>query len=291
MKSMTGYGAGSATTQDGTTATVEISSVNSKKQVDMRISLPKELLSMDSDIRNLIQKKLVRGTLGVQVSYKLSPQAAVAAAPIDENLAMVAAERLKALAESCGMPAPTMKEVLMVPGVLQINDKTLDSVRPLVMEALSKAIDELEASRSREGVALHDELKSRGDAIATLVAKIESMEQEAIVRYRDKLVERIAKLGVEIPVDDEKIAREVAFYVDKSDITEETVRLKSHLVQYYSLLEGGDDVGRNLDFLGQEMAREANTLSVKATDIGIGEHALALKIEISKIKEQIMNVQ
>ncbi len=288
---MTGFGSGTATAADGTIATVDISSVNSKKQVDMRISLPKELLSLDPEIRNLIQGRLVRGTLSIQVNYKLSQQATMASVPIDEGLAMIASECLKQLAESCGMPAPTMADVLLVPGVLQVNDRTLNSLKPLVMEALVTALGELEASRSREGLALHDELKARGETIAALVAKIESMEQEAIVRYRDKLVERIAKLGVELPVDDEKIAREVAFYVDKSDITEETVRLKSHLVQYFNLLEGGDDIGRNLDFLGQEMAREANTLSVKTADMSIGEHALALKIEISKVKEQVMNVQ
>lgn len=290
MKSMTGYGRGVATAEDGTLASVEISSVNSKKQVEMRLALPRELMSLEGEMKNCIQGRLIRGTLNVQVSYKMA-QSASGALPIDENIARIAAEHLRKLAAESGLAMPTIGDVLMIPGVLQTNDRAIETLKPLVMKALDAAISDLDASRSREGAVLHDELKARGDAIAELVEKIHAAEQEAVIRYRDKLIERIAKLGLEVPVDDDKLAKEVVFYVDKSDITEETVRLKSHISQYYSLLEAGDDVGRNLDFLSQEMTREANTLSVKATDMAISDWALALKVEISKIKEQVMNVQ
>ena len=102
---------------------------------------------------------------------------------------------------------------------------------------------------------------------------------------------RIATLGIELQTDDERLAKELAFYVEKADITEETVRLQSHLVQYEQLLDSDDDPGRNLDFLGQEMNREANTLSAKTADMDIAGYALSLKTELNRIREQIMNIE
>lgn len=291
MKSMTGYGRGTATAQDALKAVVEISSINSKKQVEMRVSLPRELVSLESEIRGYIQKKIVRGTLNVQVSYSQTTAGAVSNIPIDENTAAAAAARLQELATSFGMPAPTLRELLLIPGVIQYNDNMADTLKPLVMDALAQAVDELDAMRVREGNSLKEDLLARGHVMCELVDKIMASEQDAIIRYRDKLVARIAKLGMELPVDDEKIAKEVVFYVDKTDITEETVRLKSHLSQYADMLNNGDDIGKNLDFLCQEMSREVNTLSAKTADMAIAESAMALKIEVSKIKEQIMNIE
>lgn len=145
--------------------------------------------------------------------------------------------------------------------------------------------------RIREGSALQQELVQRGKNMGTLVERIAAREHEAILLQQERIRARIAALGVQLPVDDEKLAKEVAFYVDKADITEEIVRLRSHLQQYAKLMVSENDTGRNLDFLCQEMSREANTLSSKTADLPISADAMELKIELSKIKEQIMNVE
>ena len=124
-----------------------------------------------------------------------------------------------------------------------------------------------------------------------LVEHIDGREDEAIQLLKSKLRDRIANLGLDLPIDDEKLAREVIFYVEKADITEEVVRLKSHLVKYMELLNSDGDPGRDLDFLGQEMNREANTLSSKTADMTISEDALKLKTELSRVREQIMNIE
>jgi len=288
MKSMTGFGRGTATGEDGTRVTVELSAVNSKKQLELRLGLPRELSALEMDIRNAIQKQLQRGTLNVSVNYVLGTRCQ---SPVNKDYAKIVAEQLAQLASQFGMPAPTMADVLAVPGVLNASASSADSLRPLVMGALETALKELEVMRVREGKALQEELRTRGKLMEQLLETICAREAETVQFYRDKLRERIAKLGIELPVDDDRLAKEIVFYVDKSDITEETVRLKSHLAQYALLMEAENDAGRNLDFLSQEMGREINTLSAKTGDMAISEQALALKIEISKVKEQVMNVE
>ena len=291
MKSMTGYGRGVSTLEDGTQVTVEISAVNSRKQAEIRLNLPKELYGLDPEIRTQIAKSLLRGTLNVSIAYKLSPTVLAERVPIDDEMARAVCERLRRFALANGLPAPTIHDVLMVPGVIQVSDTTTFILKPLIKEALDSALKELDAMRIREGEMLKADLLSHAKEMEALTDKVIASEHDALIRYRDKLVERIAKLAVDVPVDEERIAREVAFYADKSDINEETVRLKSHLSQFINLLDTDKDVGRNLDFLCQEMTRETSTLDAKTTDTQLADMALTLKIELSKIKEQIMNVE
>ena len=291
MKSMTGFGRGIGSLEDGTQVTVEISAVNSKKQAEIRISLPKELYALDPELRAQITKSLTRGTLNVSVTYKLSSAALVERVPIDEEMARAVCERLRRFALANGLMPPTIHDVLMVPGVIQLSDTTTFVLKPLVLEALATALKELDATRVKEGAALKEDLLQHANKMEELTDKIIASEHDSLVRYRDKLAERIAKLAVEVPVDEERIAREVAFFADKSDINEETVRLKSHLAQFKGFLDTESDVGRNLDFLCQEMTRETSTLDAKTTDMQLGDMALMLKIELSKIKEQVLNVE
>jgi len=288
---MTGFGRGVASSMNGTQVVVEISAVNSRKQLEMRASVPKELGIQDAELRTIVQKQLARGTINISLNYQLGYEDMKAKLPLDPSFASVVAKELTAFAQKEQLPLPTIHDILSVPGVVKISDSTTELVKPLIYEALSKALNELEAMRTREGEALKAELKARGENLKALVGKIAAREEEAIIYQKQKIMERIARLGVILPIDDERLAKEVAFYVDKSDITEETVRLKSHLVQYDGFMEMESDAGRNLDFLCQEMSREVNTLSAKATDSPICEDALAIKIELSKIKEQIMNIE
>ena len=288
---MTGFGRGIAVS-DGIQLTVEISAVNSRKQIEMRVSMPRELALLEPDIRSFVQRRLSRGTLTVSVSYRsVDASSSNAGVPVDFGLASLAYRTLKDFAEAEGAPAPTVGDVLLIPGVLKSSDSSIESLRPLLDSALEQALDSLDAMRCKEGEALKQDLTARGQAMLTGVERIVALEKGAALAMKERLLERIRALQIDIGPDDERLAKEVAFLVDRSDITEEMVRLKSHLAQYAQLMEETADVGRKLDFLCQELNREVNTLGSKCSETSISDEALALKIELSKIREQILNVE
>ena len=290
MKSMTGYGRGVATCPSGQ-VTVEISAVNSRKQVDLRFSIPKEFGVMEPTLRRIIQSKLSRGSLYVVVSYQLE-QAHSTSTYVNAQAATDACTQLRVLTRNLGLPEPTLQDILLIPGVLcdgssQRYDELKDCVEPALYDAI-KALDE---SRCQEGERLKADLLERGKRIADGVAAIEARDPHAIAELKERIRQRIAKLGLELTSDDERLAKEMVFYADKADIAEELVRLKSHVEKLYQLLNSDDDPGRELDFLGQEMNREITTLSAKTADLSISKDAMALKVEISKIREQVMNIE
>lgn len=293
MKSMTGYGR-STVVKDGNSVTVEISSVNSRKQLDMRFGIPRELGMLEPEFRQIAQGMSSRGSFQVSVSYQLNPDASPSSAMIDSELAKAVVQQLRELGHSSGMKhaEPTWSDILSVPGViLEQGHSRYEPLRELALEAFRNALSDLDTVRHAEGVRLKEDLVARGETIRSLVEHIDGREGEAIELLKTKLQERLSKLGLDLPIDDEKLSREVIFYVEKADITEEVVRLKSHLVKYFQLLNSDGDPGRDLDFLGQEMNREANTLSSKTADMTISEDALKLKTELSRIREQIMNIE
>ena len=290
MKSMTGFGRGIAVS-DGIQLTVEISAVNSRKQIEMRVSMPRELALLEPDIRSFVQRRLSRGTLTVSVSYRSIDASSKAGLPVDFGLASSAYKRLKEFAEAEGAPLPTVGDVLLIPGVLKTSDSSVECLKPLLDNALAQALDSLDAMRCKEGEALKQDLTARGQAMLAGVERIVALEKGSALAMKERLLERIRALQIDIGPDDERLAKEVAFLVDRSDITEEMVRLKSHLAQYAQLMEETADVGRKLDFLCQELNREVNTLGSKCSETSISDEALALKIELSKIREQILNVE
>ena len=290
MKSMTGYGRGTASCKSGQVA-VEISAVNSRKQVDLRFSIPKEFGVMDPALRRIIQSKLSRGSLYVVVSYQLAEEQG-AGSYINIQAAKDACTQLRVLCRNEGFAEPTLQEVLLIPGVLCDGlSQRYDELKNCVEPALNDAINALDESRCQEGERLKADLLERGKRVADGVAAIEARESEAMTELAERLRQRIAKLGVELAQDDERLAKEMVFYADRADIAEEIVRLKSHVEKYYQLLNSNDDPGRELDFLGQEMNREITTLSAKTADLSISKYAMALKVEISKIREQVMNIE
>ncbi len=291
MKSMTGYGRGEAS-GEGCTLKVEISAVNSRKQVDMRFSIPRELGMLEPIFRQYIRQKFTRGSLYIAVNFQLDQQVTSAVQQVNHAAAKAAAAELQALAREAGLPAPTMADILAIPGVLNQSDTSpYEPLKELATPALEAAINALQQAQLDEGQRLKSDLVARGEFISQRLERIIAREPEVLKQFQSRLQSRIAELGVVVPADDERLAKEVAFYADKSDITEETVRLRSHLVKYNQLLNSQDDPGRELDFLGQEMNREITTLSSKTTDLDIAEDALAMKIELSKIREQIMNIE
>ena len=286
MRSMTGYGRGTAEA-DGNVVCVELSAVNSRKQVEMRFAIPRELGMLEPQLRQQVQQRLSRGNLNIAVTYQLSQENSSQLASIDLEAACRAVEMLREIGQRSGLASePTIADVLQIPGVLISNNNSpYEPLLELAETALARAHDELDARLVKDcyRIATAD--------VMELLDKIVARADEAVQQQKIRLQERIAKLDMELSLDDERLARELVFYAERADITEETVRLQSHLAQYQELLDSPDDPGRNLDFLGQEMHREINTLSAKTADLEISGLALALKTELGRVREQIMNIE
>lgn len=292
MNSMTGFGRGLAERQ-GNSVVVEIAAVNSRKQTDIRTIMPRELSALEPLLKQRVQERVSRGTFAVTLQYSLAPEQRAASLGIDAVYATEVARRLREVAAAAGIePHLTLADLLLVPGVLRDAAAVPgEGVRDLAMEALDDALDGLRNMQRLEGEELRHDLESRLATIRDSVQAIAGRADEAVLQQQKRLRERIALLGVDLPIDDERLAREVAFYAEKSDITEEVVRLRSHLDQFVDLLDQDRDVGRELEFLCQEMNREATTLGSKTTETGTAERVISLKAELARIREQVLNVE
>jgi len=289
---MTGYGRGCASSE-GNQITVELSAVNSRKQVEMRFAIPRELGMLEPQLRQQVQQKLSRGSLNIAITYQLSEETNCQLGQLDLAAARRAATALRQAASAAGLSSePTLADILLVPGVISQNSRLpFEPLQALATQALGQALEALDQMRLTEGAALQADLLARGKIMRNLVEDIAGRGEEAVRQQQQRLQERISKLGLELEINDERLLKEVFFYAERSDITEELVRLQSHLQQYEELLHSADDPGRKLDFLGQEMNREANTLSAKTADSQIAALALALKTELGRVREQIMNIE
>lgn len=289
---MTGYGRGQADNA-GDSATVEISAVNSRKQVEIRFSIPRELGMLEPQLRQQIQQRLSRGSLYVAVTFQLGNAAAAQHAAIDTAAALRAIQVLREIKRSAGLLAdPVFSDILAFPGVLNVGESSrYEPVKALVSEALARALEQLEETRCREGEALQRDLLQRGEVLRRALQAIQARGPEALQQQKERLRERLAALGLELNLEDERLLKELILYTERADITEELVRLQSHLQQYDALLHSHDDPGRQLDFLGQEMNREINTLAAKTADLQIAQEALLLKTEMGRIREQVMNIE
>ncbi|NLF18054.1 MAG: YicC family protein [Lentisphaerae bacterium] len=292
MHSMTGFGRGVAE-QDGSTAVVEVAAVNSRKQSDIRIIMPRELAALEPVLRQRVQERVNRGTLAVTVQYTVAPERRAAALSVDLRLGAEAARRLRELAVAAGLePRLTLADLLAVPGVIgDSTESPAELVRDLAVEALEEALDGLRSMQRAEGGKLREDLDNRVAALRDQVEAMAARTDEALLLQRQRLHDRIALLGVDLPLDDERLAREVAFYAEKSDITEEIVRLRCHLDRFGDLLAEDRDVGRELEFLCQEINREATTIGNKTSETGIAAIGISMKADLARLREQVMNIE
>ncbi len=291
MRSMTGYGRGQSLFS-GSKFIVELNSVN-RKQSDVVVTLPRELSELEPRVRDLINASVSRGRLNVVVAAHHGPTSTQKLA-LDTALARSYHDAMLALQEELGTPGEiTIETVLRAPGVLRIADEQMpaDAVWPHVEEALTKALSELVAMREQEGQHLAKDLIGRLKLVRDAVGKIQELQPNVVTRHRQSLHERIKRAGVEIELDDERLIKEVIFFADKSDITEELTRLESHFAQFADHLQRKEPVGRTLDFMGQEISREFNTLGAKANDVEISQLVVICKAEMEKIREQIQNIE
>ena len=291
MRSMTGYGRGQSGTL-GAQFSVELNSVN-RKQSDVTVALPRELGELEPRIRDTINAAISRGRLNVVVAAHAAC-AGNGKAAIDIALARVYYAAMRELQSELGAGGEVgIDLVLRAPGVVRIPEDQINVVEawPHVETALKEALRELIKMREREGKHLAKDLIHRLKLVRECVRKIRKLHPNVVKKYRQTLLERIQKAGLELPVDDERIVKEVIFFADKSDISEELTRLESHFAQFAHHLRKNEPVGRALDFLVQEICREFNTLGSKANDVEISQIVVTCKAEMEKIREQIQNIE
>lgn len=292
MKSMTGYGRGECS-RHGVKITVELNSVN-RKQSDITINLPRELIELEPRIRDIINTRVARGRLNVAVGYH--PAADKPRAQVQVNMAVAKAyfAATKKLHRELDIDGSiTLDSILRAPGVVNVVEAETDagSLGPLVEAALNRALDQLVKMREREGKHLAADLSKRLAILRDGVTKVSIEAPSVAKRYQQQLHTRIKNSGVELPLDDERLLKEVVIFADRADVTEELTRLSSHLGQFADCLASGEPVGRTLDFLSQEMGREINTIGSKANDIAITQTVVTLKAELEKIREQVQNIE
>jgi uncharacterized protein (TIGR00255 family) len=287
---MTGYGRGECA-REGFKFTVELNSIN-RKQSDITVNLPKELIELEPRIRDEINAHLSRGRINAVVAYHLGkPQERV---ELDVALARSYLRAIRSLQRKIKLNGPvTLDTILHAPGVLKPAETAIraDALWPSIETALKKALAQLVKMREKEGRFLAADLSRRLDIIADGVAAIRRAAPEAVQRYRKQLHTRIRQAGLELPLDDERLAKEVVFFADRCDISEELTRLESHLRQFRDCLKSDEPVGRTLDFLAQEMNREINTIGSKANDAEISQQVVRMKAELEKIREQVQNIE
>lgn len=291
MRSMTGYGKGTAS-RDGLTVTAEIKTVN-HKFFDWSIKMPKGFLFVEDDAKRAVAAEVQRGHVDVYLTVERDAGVADDYA-VDGNLALKYVRTAKNLAESTGVQYDVTASSLMKnPDIVslkaaEIDDKTAKSV---VLEALGEALIGLVAMREKEGATQVADISAKLDAIESALGEIASVAPQVVADYRAKLAARIRKaLGDNLP-EESRIATEVALFADKCAIDEEISRLTAHIAAMRAHLKSTAPVGRKLDFLVQEMNREANTIGSKANDLRITERVLAIKNDIEKIREQAQNVE
>jgi uncharacterized protein (TIGR00255 family) len=293
IRSMTGYGR-AETAGPRQTLLVEVKSVN-HRHLDVSLKLPRALGSLEADARRLVQAAVQRGRVDVAVS--ILPVEGGAQTPVSLNLGQAReyAEIARRLADELNLVGgPTVAWLLEQPGVVSREaEPTLGDAHawPLFEHALTRALGDLVARREAEGQVLRRELDGLSAGVGAHVDLIAERAPVTVERRTARLRDRLQTLLAGTTIDETRIATEVAVWAEKTDISEELTRLRAHLGQLGALLEEGGAVGRTLDFLIQEMNREANTIASKADDLDISQAVIAIKSILEKLREQAQNIE
>ncbi|MCJ7856811.1 YicC family protein [Lachnospiraceae bacterium NSJ-143] len=291
IKSMTGFGKGE-NEADGRRFTVEIKSVNHRYN-DINIKLPRFMNSLEDRIRKHLSQKISRGKTDVYINFETFSQQDVSVR-LNEELAKVIVEKINHLRDTYSLKSEnTLDLVARFPDVLTIEnvEENEEIMYNILLPALDSALKQFVDMREREGAALKADILKKCAKLKEITGNIS--ERSAVVpeEYRQKLRSRIDELLGEVPVDEQRLSQEVLVFADRCCIDEEITRLYSHISQLEDILESDGAVGRKLDFLVQELNREANTSASKSGDIAITQSAIELKSEIEKIREQIQNIE
>ncbi|RHV63109.1 YicC family protein [Clostridium sp. OM02-18AC] len=291
IKSMTGFGRCEIVTAEYKIS-VEIKAVN-HRYLDLSIKLPKKFNYFEAGIRNLLKTYIQRGKVDVFINYEDYTEEKMCL-KYNSSLAAEYMNCFKQMEEQFGIKnditvsgLASMPEVLVMDQVAEDEDKIWQELSEAVEEAAKKFVD----SRVQEGEKLKTDLLGKLDYMGSLVAFIEERSPVILTEYRQKLEDKVKELLGSTQLDEGRIATEVTIYADKICVDEEMVRLHSHIDATRKELEAGGSVGRKLDFIAQEMNREANTTLSKSSDLEICDKAIALKTEIEKVREQIQNIE
>ena len=291
MHSMTGFGRGSAAT-DAWQASVEISAVN-RKQAEVVVQAPRELNELDARIRKAVLTVVSRGRIQVSINVERS-QGAAADFRIDPALALAFSKAFGELGRTVGYPVlPAAADFLRQPGIIAAGNSEIDAEAAwLVIEpALTAALTQLTAMRESEGSHLKADFLTRLEVLISFARKIAAEAPSRPIRQRELLTKRLRDAGLELDLTDERVAKEIALFADRCDVSEEITRLDSHFAKFREYLQATEPPGRALDFLCQELFREFNTIGSKANDAAIAQTVVEAKTELEKIREQVQNVE
>ena len=291
LKSMTGFGRAEVMDSDKK-ITVELKSVN-HRYLDMNVKMPKKFSFFEAAIRNVLKKYIQRGKVDVFISYEDYTENRVALR-YNKELAGEYLRYLNAMAEDFQLKNDVSASVLShYPEVFVMEEEPVDEneIWTALEQVLTEAAVQFVASRETEGQNLKTDLFGKLEALNQKVDQIEARGPEILCAYRERLMQRMREFLEDTQIEENRIAAEVVLFADKICTDEETVRLHSHIKNMKEVLESGNGIGRKLDFIAQEMNREANTILSKANDLEVSNIAIDLKTEIEKIREQIQNIE
>jgi uncharacterized protein (TIGR00255 family) len=289
ISSMTGFGRGEVV-RDGCRAVFELSSVNSRF-LEVSLRLPRWLMGMEAPLRAVIDKRLSRGKVFGQLTWERADLAPTQS--FNEPLAEWYIESLKHIAaKHASLGQLTLGDLVRIPDLWGSQAENIDAtIESVLNDALSAALDQLIEARRREGQALAHDLAERIGTVENLVGKIRALADTVPAAMREKLNARIQELFGQAGYDPQRLAQEVAYMAERADITEECVRLLVHTKHFVETLSAGEAAGRRLNFLMQEMNREANTIGSKSASSEISTYAVGLKEELERIREQVQNIE
>lgn len=291
IKSMTGFGR-CEIANESRRIVVEMKSVN-HRYLDVAIKMPKKLTLFENPVRNLMKEYAQRGKIDIYITYEDCTENQVQL-KYNEALAGEYLKYMRQMAEQFGLPLDlTAQSLARYPEILTMEAQELDEKEwwQLLEQAIREAAEKFVEARIREGMQLRDDLLKKLDVMTGYVGQIEERSPEIIAEYRKKLTDKVQELLADTQVDESRLMTEATIFADKICTDEETVRLKSHISSMKDTLLQGGNIGRKLDFIAQEMNREANTILSKANDITVSDIAINLKTDIEKVREQIQNIE
>lgn len=291
VMSMTGFGRGKAE-EDNREITIELKTVNNR-YLDINLRMPRSLSTLEEDIRKRIQKKLSRGRVDVYISYINNAEEQITVT-LNESAAEAYYSAYFKLAEKFQLDSkPDLALLSNIDDLFTITkpEEDVESLKGMLFSALDQALEIVIDMREKEGGFLAKDIEARSQLIHNMLDSIERRSPNVVEEYRQKLEQRMKELLNSTELDETRFQMEVAYFADRSNITEEIVRIKSHLAQLRQTLKSGGSIGRKLDFIVQELNREANTIGSKSSDITITNYVVDIKSELEKIREQVQNIE
>ena len=291
VKSMTGYGR-AVETVNGREFTVEVRSVNNR-YLDCTVKLPRNLSFGEDAVKQAVKTSISRGKVDVFVSLR-SEGAQETAVSLNKPMAEGYLAVLRQMRQEYGLAGEiTVSMLAGLPDVFLLDKPPVDEEQLLAdfLSVVQKALANFDAMRRVEGTALAADLRGRGETILSLVEQVEAGSPQTVADYRARLEAKLKEVLANTAIDESRILTEAAIFADKVAVDEETVRLRSHLNQMNTMLDAGGPIGRKLDFLLQEMNREANTIGSKCSDVRLARVVVEIKAELEKIREQTQNIE